>query len=651
MRRKHWWTALLAVVILGSSGWLIGYLLTPLPPPELPQASQVLAANGEIIARIGVENRVVVPLEQMPSYLLAAVVAQEDHRFYRHFGIDPISIVRAAVQNFRAGTIVEGGSTLTQQLARTWYLTMQRTFLRKLEEALLALRIETHFSKDEILGHYLNSIYMGHGAWGMEAAAQVYFGKSVRDINLAEAALLAGIIGAPERFTPHRHPDLARRRQLTVLQRMVEHGYIDPATAAAARQAAIRFAPPPAAGQQGLAADSAYFVDYVRSVLRERAPQVAADLDRAGYRIFTTLEPDLQRAAVQRLREGLDVPAAQSQEGLSQPQGALVAMDPTTGYIKALVGGRDFAASPFNRAYQARRQPGSAFKVFVYTAALAAGHPPTATQVCEPVEYPGAAGGEPYRPQDYQAEQGRPYHYQYLTMRQAISISDNVVAVRWAQQISPRTVAGYAYRMGINPDTPLEATLPLALGASTVTPLELTRAYATLANLGYRVDPIAVLRVETPDGRVVFEQKPQQVRVLDEGIAYVMNDLLKSVLDEGGTGEHLRAWFWKPAAAKSGTSNQLRNAWFVGYTPRLVTTVYVGNDDESPLWGTGATIAGPIWARFMADATAGQPALDWERPPNVTTAVACVLTGSAFAPVLQAVEEVFVEGTVPAAEC
>ncbi|HEY8450597.1 MAG TPA: transglycosylase domain-containing protein, partial [Bacillota bacterium] len=376
MTRRRSWSAVLAALVFGASGLLIGYLLAPLPPVDLPAATRVYAADGRLLTRLGIQDRVPVPLDEVPLHLRQAVIAVEDRRFYRHFGLDPIGIVRAAWRNLTAGELVEGGSTLTQQLARTLYLSQDRTLARKLREALLALKIETHWSKDEILERYLSAIYMGHGAWGMEVAAQTYFGKSVRQVNLAEAAMLAGIIGSPEHFSPHRNRSLAERRQALVLERMVEEGFITAVQAQAARAVPLQLAEPPATR-----ATAPYFIDYVRHVLSRELPAVAADLDRGGYRIYTTIDPELQRAAEQRLREGLGEPTRRDAHGVPQPQGALVALDPRTGYIRALVGGRDYSESSFNRAYRARRQPGSAFKVFVYTAALDRGIPPTATQV------------------------------------------------------------------------------------------------------------------------------------------------------------------------------------------------------------------------------------------------------------------------------
>lgn len=629
-----------ALGLLGLGAWL----LTPLPPAQVPVATRVYDAQGRLITYIAAQRRVPVAGEDMPLALRQAVVAVEDSRFYRHWGVDPIGVVRAFVRNYQAGRTVEGASTITSQLARNSYLSLERTWDRKIREAFLSLKLEAHMTKEEILTAYLNTIYYGHGAYSAEVAARTYFGKGVAELDLAESALLAAVIRSPGLYSPYLDLQRARERRDFVLGRMVELGYITAAEAEAARAQPIRLA-----GLEESVPAAPYFVDYVRSLLREHLPHVEADLARGGYEIHTALDLDMQRAAEEAFARHLGSVSHRDAQGIAQPQGALVALDPRNGHIKALVGGRDFRESQFNRATDARRQPGSAFKVFVYTALVDQGIPLSATQLCEFVAFPGPTPDSLYEPTDFGDE---PYHWENLTMRDALRVSDNVVTVKWAQVIGPSTIARYARRMGIMESTPLEPTLPLALGASEVTPLELTAAYAPLANGGYRVEPVAVTEVRAADGRILWQQRSELEPVLAPATAYLITDALRSVLDDpDGTGSHLRQWFQRPAAGKTGTTNERRSAWFVGYTPDLVASVYVGNDDQVPLWGGGGAVAGPIWARFMAGALADVPVKDWDMPADVFAARTCVLGGSPEAPWIRPVWEVFRQGTYPGDNC
>ncbi|MEX2355530.1 MAG: PBP1A family penicillin-binding protein [Thermaerobacterales bacterium] len=619
----------------------------PLPNAPKPAASRVYDVDGQLITYIGTELRVDAVLAELPAYLTGAVVAIEDFRFYRHPGFDPAGLARALVRNLQAGRIVEGGSTITSQLARNRYLTLDRTAVRKLQEAFLTVKLEARRSKDQILEEYLNIIYFGHGANGIEVAARVYFGKAAAELDLAESAVLGGIKRSPASFSPYLQPERARDRRNFVLARMVELEMISPAQAEQARQQAVVTVGLDERRQQRSAA--AYFIDFLRYQLRQEIPEVEAELERGDFRIYTTMKHGMQRAAFEALNAGLGQPARRDDQGLAQPQGALVAIDPRNGHIRALVGGRSFAESQFNRAYQARRQPGSAFKPFLYVTLIDAGIPVTTTKTGEPVEFSSGIAGQPYRPQNFGPE---PFHLEHLTVRDAIRRSDNVVAVKWAHELGVANVIRSARRMGISPDTPLEASLPLVLGASEVTPLELTTAYAPLANLGHRVKPMAVRRVEGPDGQILLEQRSQLDPVLNPATAYLMTDLLKSVLDdEGGTGHHLRRWFDRPAAGKTGTTNERRDAWFVGYTPALVAAVYVGDDGQAPLPGGGGALAGPIWASFMNRSLTGQPNQDWRAPTGILSARACILSGPVNSPQVVAVNELFRAGTYTGDNC
>ncbi|MCL6450474.1 MAG: PBP1A family penicillin-binding protein [Acetobacteraceae bacterium] len=646
-RRRHRWRRVLAsLLLLGLGGFLAAFVaasVVPLPPVPVAEATRIFDRDGELLARLFTQNRTTVPLSRIPTVLQQAVVAVEDSRFYRHRGIDPWSLLRAAYHNLRAGRIVEGGSTITQQLARNLFLTPERTLGRKLHEALLTLRLERTYSKAQILELYLNQIYFGHGAYGVEVASQTYFGKPVDRLDLAECALLAGLIRSPETYSPFRNPEGALARRRVVLDRMAALGYIARSQGEEAAAQPLRLASP----ASGAATEAPYFVQYIVDQLLARHPDLGPELYRGGLLIRTTLDLDMQRAANQALARDLPAPRAVV-EGVPQPQAALVALEPSTGHILAMIGGRDFASTPFNRAVQARRQPGSAFKPFLYTAVIDLGYTPWSTKYCGPVSFP--SGRErPYEPKDF-GEGAEAYHYRDLTVREAVAVSDNVVAVEWMAEVGPETVIRYARLMGI--DSPLEPSLPLALGTSEVTPLELARAYAPLANGGFRVEPVSVLKVVDRAGRVIEENQGRLTRVLPAEVAYVVTDLLQGVLEPGGTGAHLAEMLDRPAAGKTGTTQGFKDAWFVGYTPDLVAAVYVGYDEPvRSLEATGGALAGPVWADFVSLASRGLQARAFRRPPRVVTSRICTLTGRLAGPNCPSAWEVFVAGTEPWEQC
>jgi len=632
---------LLLLLVVGV-GTVVSSLLTPFPTPRVREASVIVDAEGRLIGRIFTENRTLLDISEISPYLVDAVVAIEDERFYRHKGIDPQSLARALVANIRAGRVVEGGSTITQQLVKNLFLTPERTLSRKVREALLTIKLETLFTKREILEMYLNQIYLGHGAYGAEVAARIYFGKHAKDLTLAESALLAGIIRSPERLSPYKAPDKALARRKLVLDKMVELGMISPEQAAEAAREELRLA-----GLDMGDRRTAYFQQFVLDELERIAPELVRRLPAGGYRIETSLDLEMQEAAVRAFTEGLP-PGRPDAAGVLQPQGALVAIDPRTGYIKAMVGGRDFEKSPLNRTL-ARRQPGSAFKPFVYAAVLEEGYPVTSRKRCEPVSF----GPEKYTPTDFGR---RDYHFRSLTIREALRISDNVVAVRWLAEVGPERAVRQAREMGIESD--LAPNLPLVLGASAVTPLEMAAAYAPLANLGFRVQPIALIRVTDDAGNVLIENRPRVERVLDERVSFLLTDVLKDVLRPGGTAAGLGPVVGRPAAGKTGTAEDGRgrtvNLWFVGYTPELVAAVYVGADrpaEGPPLAGTGGSVAGPIWARFMAAALAGRPAVDFPRPAGIVELEVCRETGLLPNETCPTYTELFIEGTEPRRRC
>lgn len=612
-------------------------LFLPLPEPKVPQATRVYDAKGQLVSSLFVQNRTVVGFSDFSPELRQATVAVEDKRFYSHYGLDFQALGRALVRNLKAGRIVEGGSTITQQAARNLFLSLEVTPQRKFMEMVYTLKLEMQYTKEEILTMYLNQLYMGHGTWGMEVAAQTYFGKSARELDLAESALLAGIIKGPEYYSPYNDMDASLQRRALVLDLMVEQGYISNDEAEAAKNKNVTLA--------GLPKNSApYFVDYVVSWLTSRNPDLRDEIYRGGYEIYTTLDLDMQKAAEKAFSQYMP-PGTKDARGITQPQGALVAIEPETGYIKAMIGGRDWKETQLNRAYQVERQPGSAFKIFLYAAVIDRGHPVTETKDCEPVTYPGASPNEPYRPVDYGRQ---PYHYAPLTVRQAVAISDNVVACKWAQEVTPQTIIDYAKAMGITSE--LKANIPLALGASEVSPLDMAVAAATLSAGGIRPDPIAVLKVIDHRGQILEDNRIRRTPAISSGTSYVLTSVLRSVLGPYGTGAGLdKILGGRPAAGKTGTTDNELEGWFVGYTKQLACSVYVGWDNrEESLPGTGAAVAGPIWAHFMAEALKNEPFLDWTIPPDVVWAEVSADTGTlAWPGAINTYYEVFLRRALP----
>ncbi|MBT9260038.1 MAG: PBP1A family penicillin-binding protein [Clostridiales bacterium] len=598
------WATILFLLL--ASGLAVAASRTPLPPVDLPEASRLYDRHGRLIGSWFEENRTPVSSSQIPPLLKAAVVLMEDERFYEHHGVDPFGIARALYRNLRAGKVVEGGSTITAQLAKNLYLSPERTLSRKIKELLLTLKLEQQFSKDQILTLYLNTIYFGDAAYGVETASEYYFGKSVSELTLPEIALLAGMPRSPAAYSPRTHPDRAKARRDLVLDRMAQKGLITPKERDQAKAQPIQVArlaqPLPRSG---------YLMDYIRSEIATRYPEIAARLSRGGYRIFTTIDLDVQEAAAAAL-ERLPV-AGETAAGVRQPQGAILAVDPRTGEILAYVGGRNYQESPFDRVRDAQRQPGSAFKPFVYVTALAQRFPMTATQIDEPVSFPGKTpDAPPFVPMNFD----RTFSYQPVDMTTALARSLNVVTARWMAVVGPDAVARTAALMGI--ESPLERSIPLALGTSAVNLKELVRAYTPLANLGWRAELFAVRRVEDARGRVLVPEGtfgPRATRVLEPGVAYITTAMLQSVFYPGGTAYGLGLGV--PVAGKTGTTDE--DAWFLGYTPTLLTGVWVGWDDYRPLQGQGATLAGPIWRQVMLAGleAQGYPRDDWAMPSDV----------------------------------
>jgi penicillin-binding protein 1A len=692
-----------------------------------PTITEVYSEEGEVIGRFWEEKRIVVPLDRLPKHLIQAFIAAEDARFYGHEGVDILSILRALINNALAGRIEQGGSTITQQVAKSLLLKdTEKTYRRKVREATLSLQIEKEFSKQRILFLYLNQIYLGQGAYGVEAAARTYFDKSASELNLAESAMLAGLTQAPSRYSLVLHFDRAKARQRYVLERMREENYITPAQEKEALAEPIQVTRKAESSFE----KAPYFTEYVRRGIETKYGREA--LYREGLKIYTTLNLSMQRSAqaavekglleldkregyrgplrglkpeetetgqrtvlpeakdgtlragatVQALIEKVDdqkketrvrvgsqtgvLPFSEmkwakkagmvtlrsprevlkegdlilvslkeagtppfdwtcSLEQVPEVQGALFAMEAQTGRVRAMVGGRDFATSQFNRAVQAKRQPGSAFKPIIYAAALDWGMTPSTIILDAPYLSSVNPDEEIWRPKNFKETFFGP-----TLFRTALVQSRNVITVKILKQIGVPYVISYAKRMGI--DSELSADLSLALGSSGLSLAELTRAYAAFANGGSLVDPVFIHRVVDRHGNILEENAPARKQVISSETAYVMTDLLKAVISEG-TGWRSKT-LKKPAAGKTGTTNDLRDAWFVGYTPYLVTGVWVGYDDRKSMnqGETGSRAANPVWLYFMAEAVKNRPSEDFPVPEGVALEKIDAKTGLLSAP-------------------
>ena len=616
--------------------------LTTLKDYQPPIISEVYADDDVLIGEFFLERRTVLPLSQMPRLLIKAFVAAEDARFFEHRGIDYWRVLGAAFRNIEAFDVVQGGSTITQQIAKSFFLTPERSFTRKVKEAILAQRIEHYLTKNEILYLYLNQIYLGEGAFGVGAAAKTYFGKPVQNLTLAECAILAGLPPAPNNLSPLRHPKKARDRQIYVLNRMVERKMITLEQAKKAGAEEIRLRP---RGPKGYN-EAPYVLEQVRMYVEEKYGKDR--LYRGGLKIYTTLNARLQQAAQKAVRKGLeDFEAREGKgKGQDQVQGALVALDPQTGYILAMVGGRDFSSSQFNRATQARRQAGSAFKPIVYAAALDKGFTPATIIVDEPFSYIDVPGKEPWEPQNFDREFWGP-----ITFRKALTFSRNVATVKIAQAIGVEYLIEYSKNLGIQ--SKLEPNLSLALGSANVTLLELTKAFGVFAAQGYRAEPFLITRILDKDGNLLEEVEPSAVEIISPQTSYLITSLMQSVIQEG-TGQKAQA-LGRPAAGKTGTTNDTRDAWFIGFTPqRLVAGAWIGYDIEKPLGTheTGAVAALPIWLEFMKEAVAGEPIENFLVPEGIVFVKVDAANGEPFGPAhppksVKVLSECFKEGTAP----
>jgi len=714
---RKWWTTrrkiyasvagLVLAVILAYGIYLFSGLpsLERIENPKSELATKVYSADGEVLDQFYIKNRSHLALQDIPKSVINALIATEDKDFYDHWGVDMVRFMKAMVKNVFALRLKEGASTITQQLSRNLYLghndrTLFDTVTRKIREFLTAIQLERSFTKDEILEFYLNVVYFGRGAYGIQAASQMYFGKQPAELSLAEVATLIAVLKGPGYYDPSIHPDRAMARRNVVISQMEKYGYITDAEANEARNEQIQLR---SAEETRMAGIAPHFVEYIRQQLSQKAEKYGFDMYRDGISVYTTIDSRMQRYANRAIEEHLagyqklfdkqwdwtkekdalarvidqsirtspEYRKAETDRQQDSVYAALkgdaawidsmkqvaktievgfVAIDPVTGNILALVGGRSTGNFKYglNHVTQIRRQPGSAFKPFVYTVAIDNGYPPCFEIQNLPVTIM-MADGTRWTPSNSDGEFGGK-----VTIREAIRKSINVVAVRAIDQIAPvNQVIEYARRMGIT--SPLPPYASLALGSGEVTPLELTSAYGVFANHGVYVQPISILKIEDKDGTVLEDNYPSQREVLSEETSFIMTSMLEGVVNSG-TGAHVRDFFQLPAAGKTGTTTDFADAWFVGYTPQIVAGVWVGFDNNSvhfKTWdGQGGRAAAPIWGRFMKyvydDPSIAMPLEYFEKPDKVLTETICSETKKLATPYCPETEtEYFTEKTLP----
>jgi len=640
------------------------------------QPARLYAADGRFIGEVGLERRSVVSLERIPKHVVDAFVITEDKRFYRHRGVDYSRVVGSVIANIKAGGFAEGFSTITMQLARNVFPAQLpsrskagsawNSLLRKFREAKVARQLETRFPKERILELYLNQIALGAGAYGVEAASQRYFGRSVSEITTAEGAMLAALPKAPSRYNPRRFPDRAIQRRNTVLELMRRAGALSDADASVAKAYPLRLT----RTARGNGETAPYFVEWVRAELERR---FGKQVYENGLRVLTTLDLDMQGAAERAVERQLRAIEAssfgnfphQSYEaylakaasgtadgsGANSPylQASFVAVDPRTGSVRALVGGRDFEDSKFDRATRALRQPGSTFKPLVYAAAIHSGRPPSYFLDDEPIEVPQVDGTR-WTPQNFDLKfEGR------IPMRRALIMSRNLPAIRLAMEIGEESVVEMAKLFGITTKVPPYPSI--ALGSADVYPLEMIASYSTFANLGWRTKPNPILRVETLDGRKLYESDPERIQVLSREEAWLMTDMMRDVIQRGTGTAVGREGFRLPAGGKTGTTNDYTDVWFVGFTADLVAGIWIGFDQPKQIMSNaqGGRLAAPAWASFMREVYERKPAPpDWPRPPGIIAMPIDPVTGLRAGPGCAGNDirvEYFLPGTEPMAEC
>lgn len=637
---------LFIILLLSLVGGGAALGLVAISIKDLPAMSEgaLLSSNStliydkdiKLVAKVGIENRVPISLNDIPEKIQNAFLASEDRRFYEHQGVDFKGILRAAFIDITGGSIRQGASTITQQLVKLSLLSPERTFKRKIQEVILAVQVERQYSKEEILEMYLNKVYFGEGAYGLQSAAQTYFDKPVAELTVSDGALLAGIVKAPSAYSPYRDEHGAKQRRNTIIGQMLEYGMISPEEAGAARAEPLKIKEGSPAGRQY---PYPYFVDYVTEQLIEKyGPE---KVYKQGLKVYTTMDPEIQTIAEKVMANDRNFPPAKGKE---KPQGAVVVMDPKNGQIRALVGGREHTNKlGWNRATRKPgRQPGSAFKpIIAYAPAIELkGLGPASVVDDAPVKYGN------YEPPNYDHK-----YRGLITMRTALTHSVNVVAVKLlVDHVSIPDAINFAGRMGFNINKN-SVGASMALGTEEVTPLQLAAAYSAFANQGVYTEPTAILKIEEPDGTVLDEYVPKQRQVMKPSTAYLVTDMLKSVV-QSGTGTSAR--ISRPSAGKTGTTDKGKDIWFAGYTPELVGVVWIGYDDPKPMpQSFGSTYPAPIWRQIIGQALKDKPVGDFVRPPGVVSATVDGKSGllpGLNTPPNHLVTDLFVDGTVPTRE-
>jgi penicillin-binding protein 1A len=611
-------------------GALVGVVIAMMP--DLPQirslekyepsaVTRVYSADDMLLSEFFLEKREPVPIKFIPRHLIDALIATEDRQFYRHSGIDIKGILRAIIKDIRAGAFVEGASTITQQLSKTLFLSPDKNIRRKIKEAMLAIQLERRYTKDEILTLYLNQVYFGSGAYGVQSAAKIFFDKSVNELSLAECALVAGMPKAPSRYSPLINPALALRRRNIVLKQMLLTGIIDQ------RMHAAAVAEPLQLSEHVLnPSEASYFIDYIR--FQVEAEVGAALLYKGGLTIKTTLSYPLQAAANKAVQDGLahiDARHPTESDDKDQLQGALIALDVQTGAIRAMVGGRSYQQSPYNRSVKALRQPGSAFKPIVYAYAIEKGLAPNTMLLDAPVVYKKANQGRDWRPENYsKTYQGE------IPLRYALAHSKNIPTVRLMQKLGPKAIVKFARTMGIT--SPLASNLSLSLGASEVTLLELTSAYGIFANHGTYQKPFGIVSITDRQGRLLFRHTPELHAAMSRAGAAIVTNMLEAVISEG-TGRRARV-IKRPIAGKTGTTNQFKDALFIGFSPDMATGVWVGRDNFQSIGNgeSGSKAALPIWIQFMNQVLEKESVSYFDIPDNVVQVTIDPMTGQPMDP-------------------
>jgi 1A family penicillin-binding protein len=604
-----------------------------LPTAYISQTSQVLDFHGHVIDSFHIgQNRQIIDLEQMSPYILDATLAIEDHRFYNHVGFDMIGVARAAWVDIQHMSMVQGASSITQQLARNLYLTHEKTWTRKIKEALYTIQLEMQYSKKDILEQYLNQIYYGHAAYGIQAAAQLYFNKDAADLSLAESALLAGVPKGPKYYSPYMDENNAKARQRIVLQAMVTREYVTEKEANLALQEELIYQPL----QGSKPSEAPYFRDYIRQQAMTTLNIDEKTFNEGGYQIHTTLDIRVQNIAEEVVDKHLKN---------TDLQVALIAIDPRNGYVKAMVGGRDYEENQYNRVFASTRQPGSSFKPVVYLAALQNPAFSAVTQFkSEPTVFSYDDGKENYMPRNF----GNRYPHDYIDLRYAISKSDNIYAVHTIMHIGPDQVIDTARKLGIQ--SYMQPLPSLALGTYPVSPFEMASAFATIANQGARYQPQAIVRIEDGRGQILYESHVQSEQVVDSASTYVLTSMMESVFDQGGTGNRVSSTLKRPVAGKTGTTNT--DSWMVGFTPELSTAVWIGYDRDRSISSVESHLAAPIFAEFTEQTLEAVPPKLFKVPDNVVSFYIDPVSGKiATAECPNPRLEHFVKGTEPLEYC